>query len=105
MSTEPVASRPRMQDYGIPDDDNAGPMPWADAEAKLRAARSYWISFGAARWPATCDAGVGVWHAGALYFGTGKTSVKARNLAANPAVTGAPGKRRRRGRNLRARRA
>ena len=84
-TSEPLAQRPAMQDYGISDEPD-GLLPWSYASQQLTAARNYWI--GSTRPDGRPHAAPvwGVWLDGVLYFGTGSGSVKARNLAANPAL-------------------
>ena len=84
MNQQPVASRPRMDD--VPQDDESGLMDWGEAECKLAASRSYWISTTRPDGRPHAMPVWGAWHDGALYFGTGANTVKARNLSANPAV-------------------
>lgn len=61
-----------------------GPLAWSHAEERLEGARNYWIA--TTRPDGTPHAAPvwGVWVEGALYFGTGRISVKGRNLAHNP---------------------
>jgi PPOX class probable F420-dependent enzyme len=82
---EPLAKRPAMQDYGISDEPE-GLLPWSYASQRLAASRNSWI--GTTRSDGRPHAAPvwGVWLDGSLYFGTGPGSVKARNLAANPAL-------------------
>ncbi|MFZ2360231.1 MAG: pyridoxamine 5'-phosphate oxidase family protein [Anaerolineae bacterium] len=84
-TAEPLAQRPAMQDYGISSEPD-GLLPWSFADQQLAAARNYWI--GSTRPDGRPHAAPvwGVWLDGVLYFGTGAGSVKARNLAANPAL-------------------
>lgn len=82
---EPLAQRPAMQDYGVSGDPD-GLLSWSFASQRLAAARNYWI--GTTRPDGRPHAAPvwGVWVNQVLYFGTGPGSVKARNLAANPAL-------------------
>ncbi|KXK14947.1 MAG: pyridoxamine 5'-phosphate oxidase-related FMN- binding protein [Chloroflexi bacterium OLB15] len=79
----PTASRPTMQDYGI-SSDRKGLMDWSWAEEQLGKARNYWICTASA--DGTPDAAPvwAVWLEGALYFGIGARSRKARNFRHNP---------------------
>jgi PPOX class probable F420-dependent enzyme len=84
--TEPVASRPRFPSgYGIHVDD-AGLVPWTEAEGKLDAARNYWI--GTTRPDGSPHAMPvwGLWLDGSLYFSSGSASRKTRNLAVDPRI-------------------
>ena len=83
---EPVASRPRFPSgYGIHADDE-GLVPWSEAEAKLERARNYWI--GTTRPDGSPHAMPvwGLWLDGSLYFSSGLTSRKTRNLAVDPRI-------------------
>ncbi len=84
-NAEPLAQRPAMQDYGISDQPD-GLLPWSFADLQLTAARNYWISSTRPDGRPHAAPVWGVWLEGVLYFGTGPGSVKARNLAANPAL-------------------
>ena len=61
-----------------------GPLAWGHAEERLERARNYWVA--TTRPDGTPHAAPvwGVWVAGSLYFGTGRGSVKGRNLAHSP---------------------
>ncbi|MER3439646.1 MAG: pyridoxamine 5'-phosphate oxidase [Chloroflexota bacterium] len=80
---QPMASRPRIEGYGVPETIE-GALPWGHAAQRLEAARNYWI--------VTCDARGrphavpvwAVWLEGALFFSTAPTTRTARNLAVNP---------------------
>lgn len=80
---EPTPSRPRMPEYGVPQDLD-GVLPWSWAIERLIAAHNYWVS--------TVEPGGaphlvpvwGVWIAEGFYFDTASTSKKARNLATYP---------------------
>lgn len=85
MAAQPIASRPQMEGYGIASDGTL--MEWSDAEQKLRDSRNYWICTTRPDGRPHAMPVWGVWHDGALYWGTGASTVKARNLAANPAIT------------------
>ena len=82
--TVPRASRPRMPGYGMPTG-TRGLLAWAWAERRLRGSHNYYVV--TVRPDARPHAMPvwGVWVGGRLYFSTGAQSVKARNLAANPA--------------------
>jgi len=83
--TEPLAQRPDMPDYGISAEPD-GLLPWSFADQQLAAARNYWIITTRPDGRPHAAPVWGVWLDSVLYFGTGPGSVKARNLAANPAL-------------------
>jgi PPOX class probable F420-dependent enzyme len=83
---DPVASRPSFPSgYGIHADED-GLVPWSDAEAKLERARNYWV--GTTRPDGSPHAMPvwGLWLEGALFFSSGSTSRKSRNLAVDPRI-------------------
>lgn len=84
-SQQPVADRPRMADYGITTDPD-GLLPWQHASAYMAVARNYWISTTRPDGRPHATPVWGVWLEDVFYFGAGKGSQKARNLAANPAI-------------------
>ncbi len=84
-SAAPLAQRPDMPDYGISSEPD-GLLPWSFANEQLAAARNYWIITTRPDGRPHAAPVWGVWQDGVLYFGTGPGSVKARNLAANPAL-------------------
>lgn len=80
-------SRPHMPGYGIlPESEGAGLLPYSFVEERMAAARNYWVCSVTPEGRPHAAPVWGLWHAGAFYFGTGDTSRKGRNLAANPAV-------------------
>jgi general stress protein 26 len=74
-----------MQDYGIHADE-AGMLEWAWADSRLRDSRNYWIVTASPDGQPGAAPIWAVWMDGALWFGVGKTSRKARHLLANPRV-------------------
>lgn len=82
--TQPRADRPRMPGYGI-SETLEGVLPWSWAEERLRSSRNYWLSSVRPDGRPHAMPVWAVWLDGALYFSTARTSVKARNLLANPA--------------------
>lgn len=85
MPTTPRPSRPKMKDYGIsttPD----GLMAWDWAVDQLTKARNYWISTAGADGSPHAAPVWGIWMDGALVFGTGAQSRKARNFRHNANV-------------------
>ena len=73
-----------MPGYGIEGPEaGSGLLPWSWAEAQLVTSRNFWLS---TRWPDGRPHIMpvwAVWHAGALWFSSSKSSRKARNLAAD----------------------
>lgn len=61
-------------------------LSWEHVERRLRNSRSYWISTTRADGRPHAMPVWGVWRDGSLWFGTGQTSQKGRNLAAQPYV-------------------
>jgi PPOX class probable F420-dependent enzyme len=84
--SDPVASRPRFPSgYGIHAGDE-GLVRWSDVESKLEQSRNYWI--GSTRPDGSPHAMPvwGLWLDGSLYFSSGSTSRKTRNLAVDPRI-------------------
>ena len=82
---EPVAARPCMPGYGLlPSDEGRGLLPWSWAEARLVAARNYWVTTNAADGTPHTMPVWGVWLDDAFFFSTGRQTRKARNLAERP---------------------
>ena len=81
--TGPRTERPSIPDYGI-SKGKAGTLPWKWAVKKLTESREYWIM--TVRPDGRPHAMIiwGLWFDGAFWFGTGRKTQKARNLAANP---------------------
>jgi general stress protein 26 len=83
---EPRADRPGMpKEYGI-HPPSEGLLPWSAAVDKLEGARNYWVSTTRPDGRPHAMPVWGIWLDGAFYFGTGRRSRKARNLAANPEI-------------------
>ena len=80
---EPRTERPRMPGYGI-SKSKTGVLPWEWAVKLLTNSREYWIC--TVRPDGRPHAMIiwGLWFDGAFWFGTGKRTQKARNLAKNP---------------------
>jgi hypothetical protein len=77
-SNEPVATLdPRFSS------EDAGATAWADARRELDQAQVYWLSTVRADGRPHVTPLIAVWHDQALYFTTGPTEQKAKNLAAN----------------------
>lgn len=81
---EPLASRPVIPGYGVPDG-TEGLLSWSHAEARLSEAKNYWVATAGADGRPHAVPVWGVWIDGTLYFSAGPRS--ARNLADNPAVS------------------
>jgi nitroimidazol reductase NimA-like FMN-containing flavoprotein (pyridoxamine 5'-phosphate oxidase superfamily) len=64
--------------------DNATSTPWADARDHLERAQVYWLSTVRPDGRPHVTPLISVWLDGALYFCTGDSERKARNLARNP---------------------
>lgn len=83
----PRTGRPQMpQGYGV-SQDLEGTLPWDWAAEQLERSKNYWVC-------TTCPDGRphampvwGLWNDGAIWFSTGRTTRKARNLAENPRLT------------------
>ena len=83
----PAIGRPRMpKGYGI-HTGTKGQVTWAYVETELRKSRNYWIATTRPDGRPHVMPVWGVWLNGAVYFGTDRTSRKARNMQANPATT------------------
>lgn len=80
---EPTPSRPHMPGYGISESLD-GALPWSWAEERLRSSRNFWVSSIRPDGRPHAMPVWAIWLDGALYFSTARTSVKARNLLANP---------------------
>ncbi len=61
-------------------------LPWSHAEARLVRSHSYWICTTRADGRPHAMPVWGVWVEGAMYFGTGVETIKAKNITRNPAV-------------------
>ena len=61
-----------------------GTMKWADVEKRLAASRNYWICSTRSDGRPHAMPVWGFYMDGAIFFGTGRTTLKARNLARKP---------------------
>ena len=79
----PRSERPQIPDYGI-SNNKTGLLPWKWAEKNISQSREYWMI--TVRPDARPHAMIiwGLWFDGAFWFGTGRNTQKARNLAKNP---------------------
>lgn len=76
-------SRPEaLKGYGVLEVE--GNLHWSHAEERLGRARNYWIATTRPDGGPHAAPVWGVWVEGSLYFGTGRGSVKGRNLTHNP---------------------
>lgn len=81
-----TAERPRLPEgYGIPSG-GEGMLRWAEIEARLAAARTYWLGTTGPDGAPHAVPVWGVWLDGQLLFGMHPETRTARNLARNPAV-------------------
>jgi pyridoxine/pyridoxamine 5'-phosphate oxidase len=84
---EPPRSRPSFaKGYGIKAGDK-GMIAWADACAQIARSHNYWISTTRPDGRPHVMPIWGIWHDGALIFGTDRNSQKGVNLQANPRAT------------------
>lgn len=85
--TEPgKRTRPGMTaDYGIPADED-GMLTWDWVDTRMEKSRNYWICSTRPDGRPHAAPVWGVWHAGALYFGTDPKSTKGRNFAHQPEI-------------------
>ena len=81
--TEPTASRPYMPGYLAPD--KGGTLPWSWAEERLKSSHCYWVATVRPDGRPHASPVWGVWFDSCLWFSCDPTSIKARNIAANPA--------------------
>ena len=79
----PRAGRPHMPGYGIATDAE-GTLPWDWAEDLLNRARTHVVTSVRPDGRPHAMPVWGVWHEGAYWFSTAITSVKSRNLVADP---------------------
>ncbi len=76
---DPVASLdPRFSMEG------STPVPWPEAQRALEGAGTYWLSTVRADGRPHVTTLIAVWHDDALYFSTGPTEQKCKNLEGNP---------------------
>src|SRR5262245_44630866 len=89
-TTKPRANRPNMPGYGIRTT-GKDLLPWKWAEDLLSTTRNYFLTTVRTDGRPHVMPIWGVWIQNRFLFSTGKTSVKARNLAANPNCVLCPG--------------
>ena len=78
--------RPNMPHYGVDASATAGMLEWDWVDARMAAARNYWICTTRADGRPHTAPVWGAWVDGTLYFGTDSQSVKARNLTRDKRV-------------------
>jgi hypothetical protein len=84
---EPLRDRPVMpKDYGVPETEE-GLLLWEWAVERLEAARNYWFSTTRPDGRPHAMPAWAVWLDGILYFEGSPETRRARNLAANPALS------------------
>ena len=83
MKGEPKASRPQMVGYGVPES-LEGALPWAWAQERITRSHNYWLTTVRPDGAPHAMPVWAIWLEGGLYFSTGGTSRKARNLEQNP---------------------
>lgn len=83
--SEPKRSRPKMRDYGVSTEPD-GLMSWQWVDEQMAKSRNYWVCSTRPDGKPHAAPVWGVWFEGTLYFGSGRASRKARNLAQNPNV-------------------
>ena len=85
MNNQPIASRPEVPGYGIPESDE-GLLPWSAVVERLQTALNYWIATVDPKGRPHATPVWGVWLEGVLYFDGSPQTRRGRNLATNPAV-------------------
>ena len=80
--SQPTRSRPWMPGYGI-EADLDGLLDWSWAESRLSSQHNYWICSTGTDGAPHASPVWGVWVSSALFFSTGVTSRKYRNLTAD----------------------
>jgi nitroimidazol reductase NimA-like FMN-containing flavoprotein (pyridoxamine 5'-phosphate oxidase superfamily) len=81
----PTAMRPKMQNYGVPPEQD-GMIAWSWVDARMRDAHNYWIASTRPDGRPHAAPVWGFWIDGALYFGSDPASRKAKNIALNPYI-------------------
>ena len=82
---EPIAGRPHMPGYGIPENDK-GLLPWSHVSERMAEAQNYWIATVSPDGHPHATPVWGLWVEDRLYFGGSPQTRRSRNLAANSAV-------------------
>jgi hypothetical protein len=76
--------RPSMPDYGITAEETEGMLTWDWVDEQMRKSRNYWVCTTRPDGRPHAAPVWGVWLDNTLYFSSGTTSVKAKNLTKNP---------------------
>ena len=82
----PIADRPHMPGYGIPEN-KKGLLDWSHVTERMTVAQNYWICTVSPDARPHATPVWGLWLDDKLYFGGGATTKRSRNLAENRAVT------------------
>ena len=87
--SDPTPTAPRIDPaYGVvPDASGAEVLPWSWAVGQLAESRNYWVSTTRPDGRPHATPVWGLWLDDAVWFSVGRTSVKARNIARNPAIS------------------
>lgn len=83
--SEPVASRPHIPGYGLPES-NEGLLRWEQVEERLAASKHYWFATTSPGGKPHVNAIWGVWVNHTLYSGGGPDVRWAKNLKADPRI-------------------
>src|SRR5947207_755961 len=84
---QPQPDRPHMPGYGLPESaPDVEKLPWSRAVESLIKAHNYWVASTRPDGRPHSMPVWGLWLDGAFMFSTGRSSVKGRNLVANPYV-------------------
>lgn len=78
--------RPSMPDYGITSELTEGMLTWDWVDEQMAKSRNYWICTTRPDGRPHAAPVWGIWLDNTLYFGTGKTSVKVKNIEHNNQV-------------------
>jgi nitroimidazol reductase NimA-like FMN-containing flavoprotein (pyridoxamine 5'-phosphate oxidase superfamily) len=81
----PIAGRPHMPGYGVPED-KKGLLPWSHVTERMTEAQNYWIGTVSPDGHPHATPVWGLWVDDRLYFGGSPQTRRSRNLAQNPAV-------------------
>ena len=78
--------RPNMPDYGITNTPTDGMLTWDWLDAQLTTARNYWVCTTRPDGRPHAVPVWAIWMDNTLFFSSGKTAIKAQNIAHNPHV-------------------
>jgi hypothetical protein len=73
--------RPNMPDYGITSEETDGMLTWEWVDTQMEKSLNYWICTTRPDGRPHAVPVWGIWLDNTLYFGSGKTAVKSRNIA------------------------